>query len=254
MDLAASRGEGVILSDGMAELHKLKLGDTFAVETPGGALRLPVLGIVRDYSNQLGSVFLDRSVYVRYYKDETVDIFRIYLRPGVSAADAKRRIIERFGKARRLFVMLNAELRAYVMRVTDQWLGMTYIQVIVAVLVAILGIVNTLTVSITDRRRELGVLRAVGGLRAQIRGTVWLEALAIGAIGLVLGTLVGAIQLFYELEIIRRDFTGMTLAYSFPVGITLLLVPVILGAAFASALGPAEKAVRSSLVEALEYE
>ena len=59
--------------------------------------------------------------------------------------------------------------------------------VFVAVLVAILGIVNTLTVSITDRRRELGVLRAVGGLRNQIRGTIWMEALAIGIIGLVLG-------------------------------------------------------------------
>ena len=54
-------------------------------------------------------------------------------------------------------------------------------QIAVAVLVAILGIVNTLTVSITDRRRELGVLQAVGGLRGQIRRTIWLEALAIGA-------------------------------------------------------------------------
>ena len=64
---------------------------------------------------------------------------------------------------------------------------MTYMQVFVAVVVALLGIVNTLTVSITDRRRELGVLRAVGGLRHQIRDTVWMEALAIGFIGLVLG-------------------------------------------------------------------
>jgi hypothetical protein len=49
------------------------------------------------------------------------------------------------------------------------------------VLVAVLGIVNALTVSITDRRRELGVLQAVGGLRQQIRHTVWMEAAAIGA-------------------------------------------------------------------------
>ena len=58
-------------------------------------------------------------------------------------------------------------------------------------LVAILGIVNTLTVSIIDRRRELGVLQAVGGLRNQIRHTIWMEALTIGVVGLVLGFAVG---------------------------------------------------------------
>ena len=70
-------------------------------------------------------------------------------------------------------------------------------QIAVAVLVAVLGIVNALTVSITDRRRELGVLRAVGGLRRQIRGTVWMEALGVGVIGLVLGLALGAVQLYY---------------------------------------------------------
>ena len=70
-------------------------------------------------------------------------------------------------------------------------------QIAVAVLVAVLGIVNALTVSITDRRRELGVLQAVGGLRRQIRHTVWMEALASALIGLVLGLALGAVQLYY---------------------------------------------------------
>ena len=64
--------------------------------------------------------------------------------------------------------MTNGELKAYILKITDQWFGLTSVQIAVAVLVAILGIVNTLTVSITDRRRELGVLQAVGGLRGQI--------------------------------------------------------------------------------------
>jgi putative ABC transport system permease protein len=118
----------------------------------------------------------------------------------------------------------------------------------------VLGIVNTLTVSITDRRRELGVLRAVGGLRRQIRGTIWMEAVAIGLIGLVLGIAVGAVHLYYSLQVIQHDLTGMPLGYSFPVAMTAILFPVILGVAFASSVLPAETAVRSSLVEALEYE
>ena len=118
-----------------------------------------------------------------------------------------------------MFVLLNRDVRAYIGKVMDQWFGLTYIQVIVAMLVAILGIVNTLTVSITDRRRELGVLRAVGGLRNQIRGTVWMEAAAIGVIGLMLGVATGAINLYYELQAIQHDLTGMPLAYQFPLAI-----------------------------------
>ena len=127
-------------------------------------------------------------------------------------------------------------------------------QIAVAVLVAILGIVNTLTVSITDRRRELGVLQAVGGLRGQIRRTIWLEALSIGALGLTLGFALGALNLYYILQIVDQDIAGMRLDYAFPVSTAFALVPTILGAAFIAAIWPAESAVHGSLVEALEYE
>ena len=98
--------------------------------------------------------------------------------------DVTRRILERYAGQRQVFVLTNAELKGYILKITDQWFGLTSVQIAVAVLVAILGIVNTLTVSITDRRRELGVLQAVGGLRGQIRRTIWIEALSIGSLGL----------------------------------------------------------------------
>jgi ABC-type transport system, involved in lipoprotein release, permease component len=120
--------------------------------------------------------------------------------------------------------------------------------------VAILGIVNTLTVSIIDRKREIGVLRAVGGSRRQIRQTVWMEAVAIGLVGLVLGVLFGAANLYFMLQITGRDLSGMYLPYRFPFDLVVMLLPTILAAALFSALWPAESAVRMSLVEALEYE
>jgi putative ABC transport system permease protein len=128
------------------------------------------------------------------------------------------------------------------------------VQILVAVLVAVLGIVNTLTVSIIDRRRELGVLQAVGGLRRQVRHTIWMEAATIGLIGIALGLVLGAINLYYVLEMTSRDFSGMRLEYVYPFTIGLAIFPTILLAAFVAALWPAEAAVRGSLVEALEYE
>jgi putative ABC transport system permease protein len=254
MNRLASQEKGVILSENLAALVKLGLGDTVELATPAGMLRLPVVGTVRDLSNQMGSIFLERSAYIRYFQDDTVDIFRVYLTPGASQEEVRSRIVARLGTGRRMFVMLNRDVRAYIAKVMDQWFGLTYLQVIVAMLVAVLGIVNTLTVSISDRRRELGVLRAVGGLRNQIRGTVWMEAAAIGIIGLVLGLATGAIMLYYELQAIQHDISGMPFAYRFPWTVVAMLVPVILLAALGAAILPAENAVRGSLVEALEYE
>jgi putative ABC transport system permease protein len=247
-------GRAVLASENFALLRGYKLGDVIDIPAPRGLLRLRIAGIVTDYSDQEGSILMDRSVFKRYWNDDSVNIFRVYLAPGFTDADVKRRILEKFSAERRLFVLTNGEVRSYILRLTDQWFGITYVQIAVAVLVAVLGIVNTLTVSITDRRRELGVLQAVGGLRNQIRRTIWLEALTIGAVGLILGLAFGALQLYFSLRIVAEDIAGLRLAYEYPYQIALVLLPVILGVAFASALGPAESVVRGSLVEALEYE
>jgi putative ABC transport system permease protein len=250
----AAAGRGVLVSANLAELQGLREGELLPLATPGGVITLPIVGIVVDYSDQQGAILIDRTVFLRYWQDDSVNFFRVYLDPGGNADEVKRRILERYAGVRQVFVLNNDELKAYILRITDQWFGLTYIQVAVAVLVAILGIVNTLTVSITDRRRELGVLRAVGGLKTQIRRTIWLEALSTGAIGLILGFALGAVNLYYILEIVRRDVAGMQLDYQFPLTVTLVVAPVILGAAFLAAIWPAEAAVRGRLVEALEYE
>jgi putative ABC transport system permease protein len=250
----AAAGKGAIISDNLATLRHLHLGDQLDLPTPTGNLRLPIAGIVTDYSDQLGTILMDRSVYKQRWNDSGVNLFRVYVKKGVSEQVVRQELLKRLSSQTRLFVLTNHDLRQYILNITDQWFGLTYVQIAVAILVAVLGIVNTLTVSIMDRRRELGVLRAVGALRAQIRHTIWLESLAIGFLGTVLGLALGAIQLYYSLEITRRDVAGLRLGYEYPAAVAAVVLPIILGAALASAIGPGESAVRGSLVEALEYE
>jgi putative ABC transport system permease protein len=250
----AGDGKGVILSDHFAGLYGLHYKDVIDLPTPSGVQRLPVLGLVVDWSDQQGVILMDRATYVRYWNDDSVNVFRIYVKKGVLAADVRARVLAEFAGTTRLFVLTNQDVRSFISNLSEQWLGLSYAQIAIAVLVAILGIVNTLTVSIIDRRRELGVMRAVGGLRNQVRRTIWMEALTIGLVGLVLGLAFGSVTLHYVLEMTRRDVTGQAMAYTFPFGMVALLFPIILGAAFVSALWPAESALRGSLVEALEYE
>jgi putative ABC transport system permease protein len=247
-------GRGVIASENFARLHGAKAGEIMEIPSPTGVLRLPVVGVVRDFSDQQGSLLISRDLFRQYWHDDGVNMYRIYLKPGASEAQVRDKIVNSLGSRYRLFVFTNKDVRDFIIRLTDQWFALTYVQIAVAVLVAVLGIVNALTVSITDRKRELGVVQAVGGLRQQVRHTVWLEAVSIGVTGLVLGLVLGAVQLYYTLGATKRDLIGVDYGYVYPVSMALILIPVILFAAFLAALGPAEAAVRGSLVEALEYE
>jgi putative ABC transport system permease protein len=250
----AAAGKGVLVSDNLAILRGLKLGDTVDIAAPHGDLRLPIVGITIDFSDQQGSILIDREVYKRYWRDDSVNVFRVYLARSAGEDEVKALILDRLARERRLFVFTNGELRRYILNITDQWFALTWVQLAVAVIVAVLGIVNTLTVSITDRRRELGVLRAVGALRRQVRRTVWVEAIAVGIVGLLLGLGLGAVNLFYNVRMLKQHIGGLRLDYEYPVEIAAVLAPVIVAAAFVAALIPAESAVRGSLVEALEYE
>jgi putative ABC transport system permease protein len=247
-------GKGTIISDAFQANHHLKLGDVVELPTPNGILGLPVVGIIRDFSDMQGALFIDRAVYIKQWGDTTINVARIYVNAGEDRNAVRQRILEAMHGKRGLVVLSNAEVREYVFQLMQQWFAMSRMQVAVAVLVAILGIVNTLTVSITDRRRELGVLQAVGGLRGQVRRTIWLEALSIGLIGLVLGIGLGVLNIYYTIGMVRRDLGGVELDYMFPTTLAVVIVPVILAAAWIAALAPAESAVRGSLVEALEYE
>jgi len=250
----AAAGEGLIASENFAIMRGVRLGDSIDLPSPGGELKLPIVGVIRDYSDQEGSVMMDRETFKKYWNDDSVDFFRVYLSPGVLPATVKEAVLTKYAGNRRLFVLTNQGVRQYITRLTDQWFGMTWIQISIAVLVAILGIVNSLTVTIVDRRRELGVLQAVGGLRSQVRGAIWMEAVAIALISVILGLTLGAIHLYYLLQMTYRDFPGMRFDYMYPFSVAAMVIPIVVAAALFSAIGPAESAVHGSLVEALEYE
>jgi putative ABC transport system permease protein len=250
----AAGGRALIVSENLAQLHDLRLGQDVEITAPFGVVRLPVAGIVSDYTDQQGTVFIDRTVFVQFWRDDSVSDFRVFAAAGADVVAVRQRIIDRFAGTRHVFVMTNQEARAYILQVADRWFELVNVQIAIAVLVAMLGIVNALTVSITDRRRELGVLKAVGAVRGQIRRTIWLEAMSVAAIGCILGALLGGIALRYLLQIVQRDAIGIRLDYEFPFATMAVIVPMMFVAALVAALWPSESAVRSSLVEALEYE
>ena len=86
----AGAGEAVIASENFASAYGVHAGDVVELQAPGGPMRLPISGIVRDYSDQQGAILLDLSVYRRLWQDDSVDFFRVYVAPGTDPARRAR--------------------------------------------------------------------------------------------------------------------------------------------------------------------
>ncbi|MGA7408963.1 MAG: ABC transporter permease, partial [Bryobacteraceae bacterium] len=121
-------GQGVIGSESFASLRHFHLGDPVDLPTPSGNLRLPLVGIIREYSDQNGELFLDRAVYQRYWHDDTVDHFCVFLKPGAVPAGVRSAILGKFSSNRQMFVLSNREVRKYIGGLADQWFGITWVQ------------------------------------------------------------------------------------------------------------------------------
>ncbi len=132
----------------------------------------------------------------------------------------------------------------------DPLLVLIYVLLALSVLVSVFGIVNTLALSTYERTRELGMMRAIGTSRRQIRSIVRQEAVITSLIGAVLGVVLGV--LFALLISIPLADEGFTL--TFPIGTLLILL--VLAAVFGvlAAIGPARRAARLDVLRALAYE
>ena len=127
-------------------------------------------------------------------------------------------------------------------------------QMVIAIIVAAIGIFNTLVISVSERRREIGVLRAIGGLRGQIRKMIMLEAIAIAITGLLTGIFAGTLNTYFLVHTAAMVLAGFPLPFQFPVALILVTVPIVLLVAITAAWWPARSAVNLKVVEAIGYE
>jgi putative ABC transport system permease protein len=154
----------------------------------------------------------------------------------------------------RAFVYTNSEYKRWIMSLIDQFFTFNYTQMVVAIFVAAIGIINTLIISIAERKREIGVIRAIGGMRWQIRRMVLLEAVAIAVVGVVAAVLKGLLDTYFAVRTAAAVLGGYTIPYYFPWTMIIVALPLALGIALAAAWWPARRSVRTSVIEAINYE
>jgi putative ABC transport system permease protein len=248
------RGEGVVVSKNFAMRWRLKPGDTAHLNTPTGPLDQPIVGMVEDYRSDKGTIFMERAVYKRYWKDDAVDFVDITLKPGQDAAAVKREIERMTAGSDHALVYTNVEFRGWIESLVDKFFMLNYMQLVVAVFVAVVGIANTLVISVAERRREFGIIRAIGGYQRQIRKMVLLEAFSIS----VVGVLVGAVGALFNIQFLSRTVSTVLAGYDVPFYFPWLLVletfPAVVAVSLLAGWIPARHAMKAPVIEAIGYE
>jgi putative ABC transport system permease protein len=251
---AMAEGEGVIVSESFQSKFGAGRGDILELSTPSGKRSFRVLGVYIDYSSDSGSVLLDRALYKKYWQDELLDAFDLWLEPGADEHKVIETIKRRHGEQYQLFISTHRELREAVVRIMEQSFVVNYAVEIVAVVVAVFSVINALLASVLDRTREIGVLRAIGATRAQIQRTVVVEAAWMGVLGGLLGLVAGTVMAYHHVVYNTKELTGWTFQFYYPYDVAVLAVVAAILLCLLAAFAPAKQAASTPIVSAIGYE
>jgi len=253
--------DGVVVSEVLARTAGLHAGEMLPLTTPLGEHEFPILGIFFDYATDGGKIVMDRRVYQRLWQDETTTVVPVYVEAGADRAVVRRLIEERVrntGSASEsqmpLIVISNTESKQEIMIIFDRTFTVTYVLELIAIIIAILGIVNALVLSVLQRRREFAMLRSLGTTMSQVRRLMVWESGYLGLLGGVLGVMSGMLLSVLLIEVINKQSFGWTIRFFLQPWAMVQALALALGAAFVAAYIPAQWAAKQPIAEGLRYE
>ena len=245
--------DAILISSVLAELHGLDIGDYVRLRTRSGYQLFPIAGVVVDFNNQGKVIQGSWDTMRRYFRVNDVSIFLVKVQDENAVVSTGEKINALFGKRYKLSIISNEDIRGQAFDLLEQAFSMFDVTSLIAIAVGSLGIINTLTISVIERTREIGMLRAIGMTIRQIFVMILAEAALIGIIGAVFGILSG-ILLSRIIIYGMKAMAGYNLVFLVPkvwLGISFVAALVISQLA---AIFPARRAVKVEILEALHYE
>jgi putative ABC transport system permease protein len=243
---------GAVLDDAWASSNDIDVGDRITIRTPlERDARLTVEGTVKDNADLLGNIVTTEETLRRQFGSTQPSMSFIRLAPGANADAVQAQVAQRVDRRFPTIDTLNQqELKDNLEEQINQLVAFFYVLLALAIVISLLGIVTTLALSIHERTRELGLLRAVGMSRRQVKRLVRYESVITALIGAILGTILGII--FAALVSRPLADEGFELAY--PVGTLLVLLVLAALAGVLAAIFPARRAAKLDVLQAVAYE
>jgi putative ABC transport system permease protein len=244
-----------LVSKNFAALYGVHEGDEISLPGSEGPVALRVLGEVEDYTCSRGAVLVDRRQYRQQFDAHLIDSFTVYLPPGVDVENVRQRIQDSPLGAEEAFCVLTRQaLRGHILGMVLGLYRLAYVQEFVIAVVSLLAMVTALLLSVLQRRRELGLLRAVGATPQQVFHSVLVESLLMAILGTASGLLVGVPLEWYTIRILLFVETGTLLPMRYPWTTAAAIAVLMLVTALLAGIGPALRTGRMRIAEALGQE
>jgi putative ABC transport system permease protein len=242
--------DGVVTDDGYAEDHELSVGSPIDVLFPSGDTKtLKVAGIFDppEGGSPFGTITMSSATFDSYFEQPKNLFVFITMAGGESEANtaALAAALDDFPNAK---LQDREEFKDNQASGLNQVLNILYVLLALSVIVSLFGIVNTLVLSVFERTREIGMLRAVGTTRWQVRAMVTLESVVTSLMGAAIGITLGIV--LAALLIARVDF----LVLAWPIGSLVMFAVAAVVVGIVAAVLPARRAARLNVLRALQYE
>jgi len=253
-DLTGLKDGELVIGDKLASNLDVGVGDSVTLTSQKGRdFKFVVNAIMKTDSISLaGQGIISQNSMARDFDQKSDAVGLVKLDSGVDL-DKTQTAIEDALKANKfptVEVLNQGELKAQQRSQINGLLAMIYVLLALAVVVSLVGIVVTLILSIYERTRELGMLRAVGMSRRQVKRMVRYEAVITAVIGAVSGLIVGVIFAF----LIGIPLGGDGFELSYPIGTLIVILILTALAGVIAAIYPARKAAKLNVLEAVSYE
>ena len=243
---------GAIIDDDFADDKKLEVGDTFSLLVPSGKrTELEVKAIYEPppFYPLLGSVSIPQAAFDSLY-ERPRNQFTFVDVPGEPTDETTRELEQAVAGYPDANVLTRSEWITDQDEDFNQFLLMLYVLLALSVIVSVFGMVNTLVLSVFERTRELGMLRAVGMTRRQARRMVRHESVITALIGAALGLPLGV----FLAALVTRALSQFEVEFKVPVGQLVVFAVVATAVGILAAVLPARRAARLNVLEALQYE
>jgi putative ABC transport system permease protein len=242
--------DGAFVDKDFAKSHHLVVGSPLTVETPSGRmLHLKVIGITNPPKggSPYGPVTISQQLFDSLYQNPQNLFTLVKMEGGVSAANTQRLDAALSGfpdaKVQDRTQFINNQLSGL-----DTLLNLLYVLLSLSIVVSLFGIVNTLVLTVFERTRELGMLRAVGMSRRQVRRMIRHESVITALLGAAFGIPLGIL-----LALMVGGAIGFA-AFTIPVGTLIVFIIAAIIAGLIAAIWPARRAGKLNVLEALSYE
>ena len=246
-------GKSVLISSVVAEMYDLEQGDQIYLYTRQGPKGFNIAGITTEFDEN-GLIVTGTFSELRvYFYEKGADLFTVDVDPNYDPLSVAQQIEYRYENREGIQAQSTITYRESVINFYDRLTSLFHVLSLLGIIIGTLGLLNTMTMNILERKRELGMLRSLGALPKQIRNMILAEALSIGFISALYGFMFGYI-LSRVLVKAANLISGYDLHFELFLRPYLLSLLIAFGISQLATLAPARYASRLNIIQALKYE